>query len=208
MTRLTIQYIISRQLSKPGGIIGKIVAALMAAGNKQMYDYVLRNSGEIGQKVLEIGFGGGSHFQKILEQTKEGTITGIDKSKSMVNLASRNNNNLIDNNRLFLSQGDSCSLPYPDEEFDTVISLNTIYFWREPQLDIDQIYRVLSSGGRLLIGFNSKDIMIRNGYKKKYFNFYEPDEVEKLILKAGFNNIIHSYEKLRIEDCHLFIASK
>lgn len=208
MTRLTIQNIISRQLSNPGGIAGKFVASLMAAGNKQMYDYVLLNSGNIGQKVLEIGFGGGLHFKKILGQTKDGTLRGIDKSRTMVKLASRKNLPLINNKRLQLSQGDSCSLPYHDEEFDTVISLNTIYFWREPQLDMDQIYRVLNSGGRLLIGFNSKQIMINNGYKKKYFNFYEPDEVENLIRKAGFNKIIHTYKKLRIEDCHLFIASK
>mgnify|MGYP005838267431 CR=1 FL=1 len=209
MTRLTIQKIISRQLGHPRGLGGLITSGLMAAGNKQMYSYVLEASeGLTGSRLLEIGFGGGKHIRDIFSKTEVETMAGIDISDSMVRTARRKNQIYIKNNKLVLLEGNSSEMPFKSSEFDSVLSLNTMYFWENPLEDLEQILYVLKPGGRFLLAINSKEVMLRNAYRDKYFNFYSKDEVETLLDKSGFKNITHSYEKLKIEDCHLFISQK
>jgi len=208
MTRLTIQNIISGQLSKPRGLGGYITAHLMAAGTRHMYDYVLLQSGKTGDNVLEIGFGGGKHLEQLYRLTDGGTLTGIDISGLMVKLSSRRNRKLIRDNKLKLSQGSSADIPFSPLQFDTVFTLNTMYFWEDPIKDLKQIYKVLKPGGRLVLGINSKDILMKNAYRKKFFRFFEKHEVETLLYNSNYKNIDHSYQKLKIEDCHLFIAQK
>ncbi len=208
MTRLTIQNIISHQLANPKGIGGILVARLMAAANKEMYDYMLSRSGLLGESVLEIGFGGGKHLEKVYGQTMGGKLYGLDISESMVKYASRINRSLINEEKLFLYKGDSSDLPFKQSEFDAVISLNTMYFWKEPSEDMNNIYTVLKPGGRVIIGINSKEELQKNAYREKYLKFFDKTEVEDLLHSAGYININHSYKRLRIEDCHLFVAEK
>ncbi len=173
-----------------------------------MYDYMLSSANKFGGTVLEIGFGSGRHFRKMLEILDESIIYGIDISMLMVKMSSKYNRELLDNNRLKLIHADSKSLPFDDSKFDMVTTLNTLYFWKSPLNDLKEIYRVLKPGGRLFFGVNSKEIMLKNGYRPRYFNFYDQSEIENLISDAGFPVIKHQYKKLRIEDCHLFEAIK
>ncbi|GEM_PF-3476937 len=79
MTRLTIQKTVSRRLVKPVWITGNFVAILMSDANKQMYNYMLSHAGFIDESVLEIGFGGGMHLEKVYGQTNgERLIIGIN----------------------------------------------------------------------------------------------------------------------------------
>ena len=206
--KLTLQNLLSSQLSKPSGAIGKIVARLMAKANKDMYDFVLSTMGDPGKRILEIGFGGGTHFDKIYNLNNETIIDGIDRSADMLRLAIKNNLKHINNLNLSLFKADSSSIPYDASVFDTVLSLNTIYFWQDPAKDLAEIYRVIASSGRLILGMNSKKIMIKNGYRKSVFSFYDLDEVKQMLKSAGFININTSYKKLEFEDCYSIIAVK
>lgn len=209
MTRLSIQKILSRQLSKPSGIGGIFTSRLMSAGTRQMYNFVIKTSeGLTGKRMLEIGFAGGRHIEDIFNKTSVETMAGIDISDSMVREAINRNKVLIANKKLVLLQGSSSDIPFKTSEFDSVLSLNTMYFWKNPLRDLRQILRVLKPGGRLILAINSKEIMLKNAYKDKYFNFYSKQEVNDLLDASGFKNIRHSYQKLNIEDCHLFISQK
>ncbi len=209
MTRLTIQKIISRQLRHPRGLGGLITSGLMSAGNKQMYSYVLAEAkGLTGSSMLEIGFGGGKHIEDIFSKTELETLAGIDISDTMVRAASRRNHIYIENKKLVLLKANSSDLPFKSSEFDSVLSLNTMYFWENPDKDLEQIYDKLKPGGHFILAVNSKEVMLRNAYNEKYFNFYTKEEVENLLHKSGFKNIRHSYQKLKVEDCNLFISQK
>jgi ubiquinone/menaquinone biosynthesis C-methylase UbiE len=181
----------------------------MSAGTRQMYDYVITASGGLtGSRMLEIGFGRGKHIGDIFNKTGLETMAGIDISGSMVRTASRINRFFIVNKKLVLLQGSSSDIPFASSEFDSVLSLNTMYFWASPLTDLKQILRVLKPGGRFILAINSKELMLKNAYRDKYFNFYSKHEVENLLSKSGFINTTYSYQKLNIEDCQLFISQK
>ena len=48
------------------------------------------------------------------------------------------------------------AIPYEDQRFDKVCTVNTIYFWPEPERNAAQIYRVTPSGGTAVICFRGE----------------------------------------------------
>ncbi|MDH3381914.1 MAG: class I SAM-dependent methyltransferase [Flavobacteriaceae bacterium] len=91
---------------------------------------------------------------------------------------------------------------------DKILSINTIYFWKNPDQIMNELYRILKPKGKLLLAFNSKKEMIKSGYNPEIFTFYELSEVEDLLKDANFMVIESSYEQFKIEDCHCIIAQK
>ena len=62
--------------------------------------------------------------------------------------ASKANRKGIENGDIHLEIGDCCNLLYQDATFDVVITMNTIYFWKDTIKGLTEIYRVLKSGGK------------------------------------------------------------
>ena len=99
-------------------------------------------------------------------------------------------------------------MPFENNSFSTVYTLNTIYFWNDPESDIKNIHRILKPGGKFILGFNSQEMLEKNGYRKSVFTFYNKEKAENLLQQAGFEIIKHTYKKLNVEDCHLITARR
>jgi len=139
----------------PRGPLGRLVAILMERGNAAMNDLALEAlDAQQGDAVLEIGFGPGSTLERIAEQVGErGSVAGIDPSALMVRQAGRRLRRRVDAGRAELLQGYSSSMVYADATFDRVLSVNTIYFWQDPQADIREVRRVVKPSGRFVLVF-------------------------------------------------------
>ena len=73
--------------------------------------------------------------------------------------------------------------------FDKVFTVNTIYFWQEPEKLLSEIYRVLQPKGILCITFAEESFMKQLPFTQFEFELYSTEKVEKLIEKTSFKII-------------------
>ena len=169
----------------------------MAWGHKDFY----KNTAKVlnlkhNDKYLEIGFGSGLFIKKYVSHVSR--IAGLDYSEDMVELASNINKNLIKSGKAEFKHGDLTSLPWHDNEFSVVVTIETFFFWPEPAASLKEIFRVLIPGGRLVIemAFNKDDGLDHTKHIKKYkLKLYSANEMTKLLKESGFNDIDIDYYK-------------
>jgi ubiquinone/menaquinone biosynthesis C-methylase UbiE len=180
---------LARQLRKPGGIMGRKVGMMMNKANAFLYDTALHEMKlQSGEQVLEIGFGNGLFFEKILSQAPALSVSGIDYSPLMVREASTCNSSSIENGQLTLVTGTSNTIPWPNNHFDKIFCINVVYFWDEPQKHLQEIKRVLKPGGRFYAIFRTKESMKLMPFTAYGFTAYDAPEWALQIKYAGLTN--------------------
>jgi ubiquinone/menaquinone biosynthesis C-methylase UbiE len=108
-------------------------------------------------------------------------VEGIDFSKSMVSIAQRKNRKHIRDGKVKIYTGDFNDISFCDSAFDAVFTVNTIYFWENPEFTIAKICRILKPGGQVLIGFNGKKEMGKKPLDKDVFRYYTSEDVVALL---------------------------
>jgi ubiquinone/menaquinone biosynthesis C-methylase UbiE len=108
--------------------------------------------------ALEIGPGPGYLGLEWLKNTQGTTLRGLDISADMIAVAERNTRayGLSDRVRYFHSSG--AKLPFEDGTFDAVFTASSLHEWNEPKETFHEIWRVLKTGGRLLISDFRRDM--------------------------------------------------
>ncbi|MCD6302370.1 MAG: class I SAM-dependent methyltransferase [Anaerolineae bacterium] len=96
-----------------------------------------------GELALDVGCGTG-HFSAMLAAAGA-VVTGCDTSRAMLAHARRNHPDL----RWHLA--DARELPYADASWDLVLSVTMLEFVREPTRALDEMWRVIKPGGRLVV---------------------------------------------------------
>ena len=176
-----------RQLRHPAGPGGWLVARIMNRSNAAMNQRAIHLLDvQASSDVLEVGFGGGLALLPLLALASSGRVTGIDPSHDMLAAGLRRHREAIASGRLRLEHGVVEELPYRDGEFDRVLSVNTVYFWRDPAEGFAAIRRVLRPGGSLVLGFRPAARMRELGLHRHGFRLYEDEEVTRLVGDAGF----------------------
>ena len=180
---------IGRQFGDPHGFVGKVCCMIMNVINKPMYLKVVdevRLSG--GEKLLDIGYGNGYLLQKLYQKAKA-ELYGIDISEDMKMQAENRCKKAKSDGKLFLRVGDCCDLPYDDEMFSAVTSVNTVYFWSDTVKGLSEIRRTLKTGGSFYNIVYTKEFLDKLSYTKKGFRKFSPEELTELGRKSGFDNI-------------------
>src|SRR6476469_8103640 len=180
---------IAKQLSRPTGVIGIIIRHLMNRHNARM------NAFAVGQlqlapsdRVLEIGFGGGSTLAALLNTAA--FVAGVDRSRDVISWAKRHFAKAIESGRAEFRQGDVESLPFNTAAFDKVCTVNTVYFWSSLEAGFAEIHRVLKPRGRVAVGFLPKERMDPMGMPEDIFTTRAPLEVVGALTKASFRDIL------------------
>src|SRR6266702_5097441 len=145
---------IAKQGRKPSGLLGRIVARVMAKETADENEFAL----ELLQlrpedAVLEIGCGHGETLAKAAKVVSSGSLCGIDFSPVMHRHATRRHRRLVAEKRIEFLLGSSDRLPFADRSFDKVFAVHTIYFWTTPLDHLAEARRVLKPGGRFVLGF-------------------------------------------------------
>lgn len=132
-------------------LIGKIVCRLVwGMGAKAAAEYQARAlSGipeEFSGRLLEVPVGTGVLTTPIYQTLPEADITCLDYSPDMMARAQRRAERLEIQNVAF-KQGDVGKLPFEDESFDIVLSLNGFHAFPNKRAAYQETFRVLKSGG-------------------------------------------------------------
>jgi SAM-dependent methyltransferase len=100
-----------------------------------------------GLKVLDVGCGNG---YVLLQYARNGAeVTGVDVTATAIDL-SRKRFELGGLCGTFV-EIDGEHLPFSDDHFDIVCSMGVLHHISNPQTTVDEIYRVLKPGGRLIV---------------------------------------------------------
>ncbi|RDV82863.1 class I SAM-dependent methyltransferase [Ammonifex thiophilus] len=136
-----------------------------------------------GEKVLDAGCGTGIVSRALAADGAE--VTGIDISPAMLAVA-REKSAGTDITYL---EGDITSLPFPDASYDAVVCFTTLEFVAEPERALEEMWRVLKPGGRLIVGVLNRQSSWARRRKGKgifaYAHFYSAEELERLIRKLN-----------------------
>lgn len=177
----------SRQAMHPTGVFGRFfMSRFFEHGNARLNRFVFYtlDVGE-GDRVLEIGFGPGAMMKRIADQLVGGTIQGIDLSRSMVSAAEKKNRKHINRGKVTIRHGDFESAEFEQNFFDIVFSVNTVYFWKDPQTTISKIARFLKHGGKVVIGFHAREDMENSSLDRDVFRLYSSQEMIDLLTASG-----------------------
>jgi len=185
-----IREYISGQFSKPSGLFGRYIEKGMSKRTTIDAEWTLSHLNILpASRLFEIGFGGGYAAQLASQQASQGFVAGIDHSDTMVQVASKRNAEAIEAKRMELSQGDAGTVPYPDESFDIVYSLHSIYFWHDPVECLKGFLRALKPGGLLAITIQPKNRWREDQIGSPGMTFYFGDQVLEMFKSAGFQNV-------------------
>lgn len=179
---------IAKQSAKPSGMLGRLIAGIMAHETAALNDRAVELLGlQATDRVLEIGYGHGRTVERIANALPLGHVAGIDPSDSMHQLASHRNRSSIANGRVDLRLGDGAALPFGDSDFDKALSVHTVYFWRDPAACLREIHRVLRPGARLVLGFTPKGSPRVASFPSEVYTFHSEHDIRTLLLTAGFS---------------------
>lgn len=181
---------LAKHLRKPDGETGKTVGLQMNKGNKHicLNSYQVLNPSK-GQHILEIGMGNGFFVKDLLQMAEDLMYTGVDFSPTMVKEAIQLNEQFIKEGVVGFKQASIEELPFPDNFFDCITTTNTLYFWPQPEENIEELHRVLKPNGKLLIAYRSKEFLNHLELANYGFEKYEKTAVEKLLTDFGFNQV-------------------
>lgn len=144
-----------------------------------------------GDTVLDIGCGGGNTLARIAERVTEGHLVGIDYAETSVEASRAFNAALVAAGRMEILHGSVESLPFEDGHFDAVVTVESFYFWPNPEECLKEVARVVKKGGTFLL---LAEIYERNdlpeSIREKIAGYQltnpTPEEFERLFRAAGF----------------------
>lgn len=139
-------------------------------GNRLSYQLYNHLAAEIeleNKQILEVGSGRGGGASMIHKYHKPEKLLGLDFSGVFVKLCNRN----LSTSGLAFIKGDAENMPFSAENFDVVINVESSHCYYSMNSFLNEVIRVLRSGGHFL-----------------FADFRKPHEIEKLerlILASG-----------------------
>jgi ubiquinone/menaquinone biosynthesis C-methylase UbiE len=138
----------------PSGFMGNLFGKLMEWTNADAY----RKAIEVlvpapNEHFLEIGFGTGRFAEMLLLASSETFVAGVDPTSTMVKTAIDRLSDRGLRDRSDLREGTDESLPWDDNQFDAIIAIHCFQFWKDSDLSLAEIGRVLRPSGRIVIVF-------------------------------------------------------
>ena len=106
----------------------------------------------------------------------------------------------VESGKMKVLEGSVEALPFADDGFDKIITVESFYFWPDPQENLKEVRRVLKEGGTFLLvadTYNKEGLDPKTLENICRFHLFTPtaEEFRKLFEKAGFTGIqIHVKE--------------
>lgn len=180
---------ISSQFKNPRGIGGVIISIIQNVINKTMYKRAVSLINlQSNENILDIGYGNG-HLLEMIYRKNPVNMYGIDISSDAKDMATKKNKKADSVGQLHLKVGDCCDLPYEDDMFAAVTSINTVYFWTDTVKGLSEIRRTLKKGKSFYNIVYTKEYLNTIKYTQIGYKKFEPEELIEYGKQAGFESI-------------------
>ncbi len=132
-------------------------------------------------RAIEVGVGSG-RFASALH-----IPYGSDTSLELLKMAKKRGVRVV--------LADAHHMPFRDKSFDLVLVVVSLCFFREPVRTLEEISRITTDGGRLLLGLILRESPWAEFYMEKarrghpiysHARFYSFDELRRMLSSAGF----------------------
>ena len=147
-----------------------------------------------GDTVLDIGCGGGNTLARMAERVTEGHLVGIDYAETSVEASRAFNAALVESGRMEILHGSVENLPFADAHFDAAVTVESFYFWPNPEACLKEVARVVKPGGTFLLLaeiYERDDLPAETRAKIAGYQLTNPtpEEFERLFRAAGFAQV-------------------
>lgn len=136
-----------------------------------------------GARILDVGCGKGYLLYEFGRSLRDAHLVGLDVSSYALNHA-------LEEIRPCLHLGDATSLPFPDQSFDLVVSMNTLHNLRLPELEraLREIERVGRGAKYILMdSYRNENEKVNLMYWQLTCEcFFTPNEWEWLFRQCGY----------------------
>ncbi|MCR5847649.1 MAG: class I SAM-dependent methyltransferase [Lachnospiraceae bacterium] len=126
--------------------------------------------------ILDIGCGNGKMLGYLQEKTNA-YIHGFDYSENAIDTAKK-----LFQNKANFKQGNIGDVDYSEEQFDLIVSMDSMYFAPDMEKFVLQIMRWLKKDGVLFVGYQEGDVMPKT------------DNANTTVLAQAFNKCGIKYE--------------
>ncbi len=109
-------------------------------------------------QAADLGCGPGHLVVRLAQAAPGLQVTGIDLSDAMLAEAEERALRSGLEDRIAFKKGDAARIPFPDGSLDLVVSSLSLHHWSDPVGVLDEIARVLRSGGAFLVFDLRRDI--------------------------------------------------
>lgn len=177
---------------KPQGEQGEQMLRRMNESHSPVTEWAL-DFLQFGKKdhVLDIGCGGGATLGRLSKRVLEGHLTGVDYSAVSVKLSGQTNAEDIAKGKMEVLEASVEKLPFEDETFDKIVTVESFYFWPDPAENLKEVRRVMKKGGMFLL---VADIYQKEGLAEEIlenirrYQLFNPtmQEYQELFNQAGF----------------------
>ncbi len=141
-------------------------------------------------RILDVGCGGGATIAEMLELSENSRIDGVDYSPVSVACSEETNRKYL-GGRVRICLGNVIDLPFEDEVYDLVTTVESTYFWPDMDKGFSEIFRVLKKGGTAAVINEGSDPDAHPNWPNPDIRImiYRPEELTAFMKKAGFENI-------------------
>lgn len=181
---------IARQLSCPQGEAGIAMGENMNLNNIGMTRAsitALQLKG--GERILELGHGNCGHLDALLSAADGISYHGLEISAEMQQAAQQKNTTVVAQDIARFGLYDGTTIPFEDNSFDTIFTVNTLYFWEDAPALLSEIARVLKPDGKCIITFADKRFMEQLPFTQYGFTLFDKEIFSNLIAGSSLSII-------------------
>ncbi len=177
---------LARQLARPTGIAGRLVARGLNRGNRRTIEAAVAAMPEgPGVALGDVGFGGGLGLRLLLARPDVAAVHGVEISATMLERARAEFAEDLASGRLHLHDASMTALPVASDSLDGVLSVNTIYFVDDLDRALGELARTLKRSGRLALGVGDPQAMEDMSFTAHGFRVRPLEAIEDAIGRAG-----------------------
>lgn len=178
------------QLRMPRGPLAPLVALSLNQRNHGLIERTIKALGvEAGNRVLDVGFGGGLSLRLLVSAVGDGHVAGVDPSPEMVARARRLLSGHVASGIVSVEPGTVDSVPFPDATFDRVLTCQTVYFWDDLATGLAELRRVLVPGGRLAVAMMPRSLQERFGFVERGYTVLTHEDLIDHLQGSGFEQV-------------------
>lgn len=190
-----IQSWIGKQMREPKGLFSKWVARYMEKNHHNINEWTLQllNIQE-NDRILEIGTGRGITLSKVAEKLDRGKVYGVDASRHMIKYAKRKHKKLAEQDKAVITLGKAEQLPFDDRSFNKLFTVQTIYYLKDIEQVMKEVYRVLQVDGEVFLSFQKQEL-IKEQKRSASFSSYSEQEISHLFSAYHFREVsVYHYD--------------